>query len=65
MDSSIGYKVGWLDQLKLSNYKTNMHRINEMNTFIIYGVVCVGLLGVEFFQCTNSSGSTYSIFLGF
>ena len=48
MDSSIGYKVSWLDQLKLSNYTTNMHRINEMYTFIIYGVVGVGLLGVEF-----------------
>ena len=36
-----------------------------MYTFIIYGVVGVGLLGVEFFQCTNSFGSTYSICLGF
>ena len=52
MDSSICYKISLLDQLKLSNYTTNMHRINEMYTFIIYGVVGVGLLGVEFFQCT-------------
>ena len=49
MDSSICYKISLLDQLKLSNYTTNMHRINEMYTFIIYGVVGVGLLGVEFF----------------
>ena len=52
MDSSICYKVSWLDQQKLSNYNTNMQGINEMYTFIIYGVVGVGLLGVEFFQCT-------------
>ena len=31
----------------------------------MYGFVGVGLLGVEFFQCKNSFGSTCSISLGF